>query len=210
MKKLKLFIFSTMCVVQLYAQENKSTWNINVLLAHYDRVKANELNLGNVGFNINPGLEALYKYQLRNSIFLSSGISYQYVNLISHIETSDRFQVGELSIPILLTINDKSGFFSFSSGIYSGRFLHSSWDKNLDNQWVPVNTKERVHYSKKSSFMDIYVDFAYSNSGWFNNNNVVKIAPFVRFRFKENWMEYYRTSVYYGIKFGINFKMKEK
>lgn len=210
MKKLKLLFLAIICFVQLYAQEQRSAWSISTLLSHYNREKENELNLGNVGYNINPGLEVLYGYPLKNSFFLSTGISYQYVDLVSHIETSDRFRFGELSIPVLLTINDKSGCFSFTTGVYSGRFLHFSWDKELHDQWVPVNAKEREHYSDNNFFMDAYMDLAYSNSKWFKDGNIVKIAPFVRYRFKENWMDYYRTSAYYGIKFCINFKMKEK
>ncbi|MDP3915824.1 MAG: hypothetical protein Q8R96_19020 [Bacteroidota bacterium] len=212
MKKLKLLFLTLICFIQLHAQDQRSTWGISTLLSHYDREKENELNLGDVGYNINPGLEVLYGYQLRNSFFLSTGISYQYVDLVSHLETYDRFQVGELSIPVLLTVKDESGFFSFSTGFYSGRFLHFSWDKRLHSQWIPVNPKEREQYSDKSFFMDAYLDFAYSNSRWFKDGNVIRIAPFVRFRFKENWMDYYRTSIYYGIKLGIdlNFKLKEK
>ena len=204
-----LFLMTLFATIQLHAQEQKSAWSINTLLSHNDREKENELNLGNIGYNINPGLEVLYGYKLRNSLFLSTGISYQYVDLQSHRETSDRFNIGELSIPVLFTVHDKSRLFSFSTGIYSGRFLNFSWDKNLHNEWVPVNTKEREHYSEKNFFMDAYLDFAYSNSGGFNNS-AIKIAPFVRFRFKENWMDYYRTSLYYGIKFGIDFNRREK
>lgn len=212
MKKLKLLFLTLICFVQLHAQEQRSVWGINTMLSHYDREKENELNLGDVGYKINPGLEVLYGFPLRTPFFLSTGISYQYVDLISHIETSDRFQIGELSVPVLLTVNNRSGLLSFSSGIYSGRFLHFSWDKNLDSQWIPVNPKEREKYSDRNFFMDAYFDFAYSNSRWFKDGNVIRIAPFVRFRFKENWMDYYRTSIYYGIKLGIdlNFKLKEK
>ena len=212
MKKTKLLFLTLICFVQLHAQEQqkRSAWSINALLSHYDRQKENELNLGNIGYNVNPGLEVLYGFPLDNSSFLNTGISYQYVDIESHRETSDKFVVGELSIPVLFTAYEKSGYFSFSTGIYTGQFLHFSWYKNLHSQWEPVNTKDRDKYSDKSFFMDGYLDFAYSNSSWFKNDQVIKIAPFIRYRFLDNWMEYYRTSVYYGIKFSLTFKMKEK
>ena len=209
MKKYELLLLTLICFVQLHAQEQRSSWSMSAILSHYDREKENELHLGDVPYNINPGLEILYGYKLKNALTLKTGISYQYVDLVSHIETSDKFRFGELSIPLLFNLEDKSGKFSFSTGIYSGKFLHFSWDKELHSQWVPVNTNERVHYSDKNFFMDAYLDLAYSNSGMFNGNNVIKIAPFLRFRFKENWMDYYRTSVFYGIKFCVSFNMKD-
>ncbi|MDP2889438.1 MAG: hypothetical protein Q8P34_10830 [Bacteroidota bacterium] len=211
MEKFKLlFLLTLVATIQLHAQDQKSAWSLNILLSHYDRETENELILGDVGYKINPGLEVLYSYPLKSQFYLSTGASYQYVDLISHIETSDRFQVGELSIPVLLTVQNKSGALSFSTGVYSGRFLHFSWDKNLYGKWTSVNPQEREKYSERNFFMDAYFDFAYSNSRWFKNGNVVKIAPFFRVRFKENWMEYYRTSVFYGLKLGIDFKLREK
>ena len=212
MKKIKLLFLTLICFVNLHAQEQqkRSTWSVNALLSHYDRQKENELNLGKIGYNVNPGLEILYGFPLDNSSFLSTGISYQYVYLQSYSESSDKFVVGELSIPVLFTAYEKSGFFSFSTGIYTGQFLHFSWYQNLHSQWELVNPKVREHFSDKSFFMDGYLDFAYSNSSWFKNNHIIKIAPFVRYRFSDNWMEYYRTSVYYGIKLELTFKTKKK
>jgi hypothetical protein len=207
MKEVKiLLIFVLIFASKLYAQEQKSAWKLNILMSHYDREKENELNLGDNGYKINPGLEVLYCYPLKTRFHLSTGLSYQYVDLISHIEASDRFELGELSIPLLMTVNNKSGYWSFSTGVYSGRFLHFSWDQNLHGNWVSVTPDERESYLKQNFFMDAYFDFAYSNSSWLKNGNAVKIAPFVRFRFKENWMDHYRTSVYYGIKLGVDLR----
>lgn len=205
-----LLILVLVFATKLYAQEHKSTWKVNVLLSHYDREKENELTLGNIGYKINPGLEVLYSYPLMTRFHLSTGLSYQYVDLISYIETSDRFELGELSIPLLLTVNNKSGAWSLSSGIYSGQFLHFAWNKNLHGNWVSVNPQKQENYSKQNFFMDAYFDVAYSNSSWLKNGNAVKIAPFVRFRFKENWMDHYRTSAYYGFKLGIDLRMNYK
>lgn len=207
MRKLWLLLLILICVAHLYAQEPRGRWSMSAILTHYEREKENELHLGDVSYAINPGLEVLYGYKLRAAFSIKTGISYQYVDLISNIETSDRFRFGELSIPFLLNVEDKTGRFSFSTGIYSGKFLNLSWNKELNNRWIPVNTTEREHYSDENFFMDAYWDFAYANSGMFNKN-VVKIAPFLRFRIKENWMDYYRTSLFYGVKFCVVFKTK--
>lgn len=202
MKKVKLLVLAIICLIQVQAQEPKSTWSLNVLLSHYDRVKDNELNLGDIDYNINPGLEILYNYHLQNTLSLSTGVSYQFVYLLSHVETSDRLQVGEISIPVLLTLKGKSSPWSVSSGIYGGQFLHMAWDQNLHGRWETVNPKDREFYSDKDFFMDAYLDFAYTHKG-------LRIAPFVRYRFKDNWMDHYRINVYYGIKFGIGSLKKE-
>ncbi|HET6560198.1 MAG TPA: hypothetical protein VFG54_22915, partial [Prolixibacteraceae bacterium] len=197
MKKAILIILAIVCVIQVQAQEPKSTWSLNVLLSHYDRVKDNELNLGDIDYNINPGLEIIYNYHFRNAFLFSTGVSYQFVNLQSFRETSDRLQVGEISIPVLFTLKGKSSPLSVSSGIYGGQFLHMDWDQNLHGRWETVNPNDREFYSDKDFFMDVYLDFAYTHKG-------LRIAPFVRYRFKDNWMDHYRLSVYYGIKFGIS------
>lgn len=204
-----LIIFALICATKLYSQECKSMWKLNVLLSHYERQKKNELTLGDLGYKIVPGLEILYSYTIKYPFLVSTGFSYQYVDLISYIETSDKFQVGEFSIPLLLTV-DQSRSWSFSTGVYSGKFLHLSWNQKLHGNWTSINPKERVGYSENSFFMDAYFDIIYSNSHWLKSKNGIKIAPFVRYRFKENWMENYRTSFYYGIKLGIDFKIKEK
>lgn len=197
MKKVMLIILAFVCLMQVQAQESKSTWSVNAILAHYERITDNELFPGDIGYNINPGLEVLYNHHLQNSLSFSTGVAYQFVYLLSHVETSDRFQVGELSISVLITLKGKSSPWSVSTGIYGGQFLHLNWDKNLHSRWVTVNPKEREYYSDKDFFMDAYLDLAYSYKG-------LRIAPFIRYRFKDNWMEHYRIPVYYGIKFGFN------
>lgn len=196
MKKVKLFVLAFICLMQAQAQEPKSSWSLNAILSHYDRIRENEFTLGDNGYNINPGLEILYNYRFQNTLLFSTGVSYQFVNLISHVETSDRFQVGEISIPLLLTLKGKSSPISVSAGVYGGQFLHMDWDQRLHGQWVTVDPNDREFYSDKDFFMDGYFDLGFTHKG-------IKISPFIRYRFKDNWMEHYRTSVYYGVKFGI-------
>lgn len=197
MDKLRLLVLALICCMQTYAQESKSTWSVNAILAHYERVKENELNLGDIGYNVNPGLEVLYNHHFHKSVSFSTGVSYQFVNLISHVETSDRFQVGEISIPVLFTLKGNSSPLSVSTGVYGGQFLHMAWDKSLHGQWVTVDPYDREYYSNKDFFMDWYFDLGFTHKG-------IKISPYIRYRFKDNWMDHYRTPVYYGIKFGVS------
>jgi|GEM_PF-2074353 hypothetical protein len=209
MKFLKLVIPLLIFFLDTKAQVQDSLgakWSVNLQLAHYDREKDNELSLGDIGYNVNPGLEIIYQYPLNNSCYLNTGVSYQYLKLISHIETADRFKVGELSIPLLFSLRNKIGF-SITSGVYAGQFLHFSWEKHSHHLWIPVNTLEREHYADKSFFMDAYLGFEYK---WKGTNGILKVIPFTRYRFKENWMNYYRTSIYYGIKLGIDLNVKTK
>lgn len=210
MKKFKLVLLTLMCIVQLHAQEKRSIWSVNALMSHYEPQKDNNSYSEKTGYNVNPGIEVLYGYPIDSFTFLSTGISYQYVSIESHREGADKFVLGELSIPLLLTAIERSGHFSFSTGFYTGQIVHFSWYNDQYNQWVPVNLKDKKRYSDQSLFVDGYLDFAYSNSSWFKNDHVIKFVPFIRYRFSENWMEYYRTSVYYGLKFSMTFKSKGK
>ena len=212
MKRFKLFILAIICCVQLHAQEQKmrGAWSINAIMSHYEPQKANDSYSQKIGYNVNPGIEVLYGFPMDSFIFLSTGISCQYLSIESHREGADKFVLGELSIPLLFTAIERSGHFSFTTGFYSGQFLHFSWYHDQYHQWELVNLKDEKRYSDKSFFMDGYLDFGYSNSSWFTNDHVIKIVPFMRYRFSENWMEYYRTSVYYGIKFSLTFKTKER
>lgn len=205
LRPLALALLPLIFVVQAYTQEQTNTWSINLLLARYDGIKSDVNDPGDVLYNINPGMEVLYGHKLSEIYFLHSGISYQYVRLES---TAYKFRVGELSIPVLLSMSAKPGL-SVATGIYAGKFLHFAWDRSSHNEWIPVNPKDQEHYSDKNFFMDAYLGLSYSGKKWSRNGNAFRMEPFIRYRFKENWMDHYRTSIYYGIKLGVDLNFLE-
>ena len=128
----------------------------------------------------------------------------------SHIESDDRFTFGELSLPILIELfplKERENFISTTMGIYIGQFLYFSWDEQMHGKWNAVSYKDNKNYSEKNIFVDSYFDISIKLNT--NNKSQIVISPFIQFRFIENWMEHYRTSTYYGIKFKINLKNKK-
>ena len=206
---MKSKVFSSLIVVILsaiinfssYAQEesgkeSKGNFSINFTLSHYHRITENELNLGDASFNLTPGIELLYNYPLRRNTVISSGIMYQYADLESHVETTDRFKTGELNIPLLFTFRNNSKL-SFQVGTYFGMFLHFDWDYYINSSWEDRRYRDNKYYRDKNLYIDSFFAF---------NLKVLQarlhISPFVKYRIKENWMDHYRSSTMVGIKVG--------
>jgi len=193
----------------LNAQDKKSYLSIGTILSHYNRVKSEELNLGTIPFNICPGIELLYNYKLEPSFKFETGLSYQYVSLFSHVETSDKFNFGELSLPILFTFTERKNRFSVETGIYAGKFLHFSWERESHSQWLKVNSySQQIGYKNKNVFADLYLGISCAINKM--DNRSILVSPFFRYRFAENWMNHYRESSYYGIKVTISMKKIEE
>ena len=199
-----LLLFSFQLSAQAQHSEKKSGWVTNFTLSHFHRVTKNELHLGSAGFNISPGLELLYNYQVLNNFSLSSGIFYQYVDFMSHIETTDRFKIGEFNVPFIISVNNNSPF-SFQMGTYFGKFIHFNWTHSIHGQWIeyPKGYDDQF-YSSKNGFIDLYFGFSYSII--LNNGRNFSFTPFVKHRFKENWMDHYRKSTHFGFKLLIYMK----
>ena len=195
-----ILVFDVLC---LRAQDEKSYMSISPILSHYDRVKSNELYLGDVPYNVCPGIEFLYNYKIGSFCKMGTGLSYQYASVVSHVETSDKFNFGELSIPVLFTLTEKKNRFSVETGIYAGKFLHFSWYRELHSRWEKVNSyPQQVGYKDRNAFADLYLAISIGINK--STHHPALISPFIRYRFAENWMEHYRESSYYGIKFTIN------
>jgi len=185
-----------------FAQDQKGYVSFSPYFSHYIP-KTSELQLGDVPYNVCPGIELLYNYQLSTSGKLATGLSYQYASIISHANSSDKFVFGELSLPVLLTFTEKNNRLSLVTGIYAGKFLHFEWYKMAHSQWSKATYYDpRFGYKAQNAFADLYLAVSYSINK--NDPHHTSISPFVKYRIGENWMDLYRESFYYGFKFTIN------
>lgn len=184
--------------------QKKGDLIVNIVIAHYQEQKENELDLGGVPYNINPGVGLLYHYPLTEKLFLEAGINYQYVDMQCHIYTADRFLFGEISLPFQVQynfLNTSKNDFILLSGIYFGKFLHFDWQTKGRVNWETLNPTFYRNYSDNNFFIDLHFEARYQIVS--NNRKGVSIGPFFRVRVKENWMEHYRKKYYYGIQLGI-------
>ncbi|HET6559147.1 MAG TPA: hypothetical protein VFG54_17630 [Prolixibacteraceae bacterium] len=203
MQNLKiLLIFFVFISVYCTSQESKSDLVISGTVAHYQRSGQYSGVPGTFKYPVDPGLEVLYQYRVGNSFFLMSGLSYQYGRISSWKEADNRFRFGEISLPFylkqILIKSDKLSLYT-SFGLSYGKMLNLDWEvPNKGSGWGDVDRQQNEHYSEKNAFADLLFDLGVSFP--VSDHNAIAISPYVKYRLKDYWMEYYRKDLYYGIK----------
>lgn len=195
-----MLLFCFFCV---NAQDRKTYLSVSPTFSHFIPIKAAGSQMENAPYNVSPGIEILYNYKLGSSFKLGTGLSYQYVNMISYANGSDKFIVGEISLPVLFTLTGENNRLSVETGVYAGKFLHFEWYKRSHSRWSKSSSYDpRFGYKEQNTFVDLYLAVSYV----INKSNLrpAAISPFVKYRVAENWMKLYRESVYYGFKFTIS------
>lgn len=191
------------------AQEGKSALIISGALAHFSRTGENASSNGFYQFPVDPGLSVFYQYQIGKKYFLSSGISYQMGRLATHDGYMDRFRFGEISVPLMLKRNlvhwNKTEFF-MTIGISYGEMIHLDFESYGSGGWQDVPRKYDERYSEEDSFTDLL--FNPGISFHVNQKTIVEIAPFLKYRVNDNWMEYARGNRYYGLMINYKFNLK--
>jgi hypothetical protein len=160
-------------------------------------------------FFLTPGIGLIYYKGIDQSIGIESGVNYQYVNVISDLDAIDKFVYGEISFSAGLKVNlfyIKNKPFSISSGLNGGKFLHFKWLVPDDYGWHSAFLKIRPKYSNKNYFTDLYLNLNYTPD--YKKSNMV-ITPFIKYRFIDNWINYYIERFHYGIKIGLKLKLKK-
>jgi hypothetical protein len=194
------------------AQEVKSDIGFNLTLAHFTGT-SKELDYppkGYYTYPINPGIEILYRYKLTNWISVGTGACYQTGQIPAYL---NRFKFDEFSIPLLFRFvtnpASKSNVF-LSTAIYAGKILYVSADNYGKIDWHKLELKYIQGYSPNSFFVDLSLYAGISSKAL--NQSKFSVSPVVKFRVKENWMENYRKSMYYGIiiSYQLNLKRPQK
>ena len=201
---LMLFVFQ----VESKAQEEKSDIGFNLSLVHYTGTSDDMYYhpKGYYSYSIDPGIEILYRYKLTNWISVGTGACYQRGRIPAYL---NRFQFGEISVPLLFRFvtnpANKSKVF-LSTAMYAGKILHISADNFGRIDWHNLEMKYIQGYSQNSFFVDLSVNAGVSFKA--EDNNEFSVSPVVKFRVKDNWMENYRESIYYGIIVTYQFNLK--
>jgi hypothetical protein len=120
-----------------------------------------------------------------------------------------RFQFSEQNLSIVIrkefTLRGKTYLYA-CSGFYFGRnntITAESLNKNGD--WHQVYDMElSVNYYDDNNFIDFNVDLGYCYS--FNKWSEISIAPFLKYRINETWLNYHESRLHYGIKLSYNLK----
>ena len=217
-KQKKTVLFSLLLIIlgnhHLFSQEFKSSIMVSSAISHLTRNGFEDVSQGFYRFPIDPGLEVAYLLHFENFSDVGIGLSYQYWHFANRRSTVRRFRLSEISVPVFFqkAINHGSKCsFTIISGINPGQFIHLDWEgPNKDNGWSEIRREFDETYSEKSFFIDTSfgAGFNYSQKKRYS----IFIIPFVKYRLKDNWMEYYREKFYYGIRVGyqFNFKKNEK
>ncbi len=204
MKQLAILTIISLCYFTGYSQEKKGFWSLSFNLSHYSGLEMGGIRQDHFKYKISPGLEILYSHDINQNTQVKSGFSLQHIIMQPLGGLNRKGEIGEFSIPLLLTTPLISGTKSsllFSAGIYQGKFLYSKWSQEVHHMWQSLNPEYIDDYSDKNFFMDGYIGLVY-----FDKKRNAHITPFIHYKFIENWMKHYRKSTYYGIKFGVNLK----
>lgn len=190
------------------AQEVKSDIGFNLTFVHYTGTSEDLYYHPKEYYTyaIDPGIEILYRHKLSNSISVGTGASYQTGWIPAYL---NRFKFSEFSIPLLFKYvtnpASRSKFF-LSTAIYAGKMLHISADNFGKVDWHKLEMKYIQGYSPNSFFVDLSLNVGVSLND--KNQNEFSVSPVVKFRVKDNWMENYRKSMYYGIMFSYQLNLK--
>lgn len=214
---IKIFFLCLMALCftdRISAQQGKSDLVVSGTLAHFIRSGEMSRMKDFYKYPVDPGVEVLYQYRLGNNSFLSSGLTYQRGRIANYKQTEDRFRFGEISIPVLFKQNlirsGKKIIYS-TVGVSYGKMLHFDWERSTSQgEWSNVLGKYEEHYSEKNNVTDLLFDLGISFPAC--AKNTIAIAPYVKYRVKDNWMGYYRDKLYYGLKisYQLNLKRNEK
>lgn len=203
-----LFIFLTMFlgIQRIEAQDSIKNLSFNLQLNHFID-KNHEQSMYFIPFN--PGIEVLFKQYLTDKMTVATGINYTYSVWNYKFSPVSRFQrnAHELAFPILFErYPNKKIILTF--GCYFG-WLVSRKEMNLNknsNDWIDIT--DDSNNGKISKFTcDLYFDLAFQFHKKPGTNKTVLVAPFVKYKLKDNWMNEVRTKMYFGVNVKFNISL---
>lgn len=193
------------------AQESKSSLVFGVNGTHFQRTgEKSDIN-GFYNDLVDPGVEVLYQYGLTNKLYLSSGLIYQYARVANWDGARNRFRFGEISLPVIAKIklsNNEAWYPHGSLGISYGKLVHPIYGSpNKGTGWDDGPARDFADYSGKSFFTDLLLSFGMNFR--LANQNEFSVAPFIKYRFNDNWMGYFMEDFFWGINlnYQLNFKL---
>jgi hypothetical protein len=203
-----VILFLILSSSSISAQEKKSLVEISGMFAHYSDNSRNINTNSYPSSFITPGIEIQYIHLLDSCFWVSSGVGYQYVSLVSDRDEIDKFQFGEISLFLgfeLRLFNTKGNSISLSSGINGGKFIDFRWTVPSKTGWHEALLQNMSRYSEDNYFSDIY--FSLNYQPFVNNRNNLVLSPFIKYRIRDNWINYYIEKIHYGIKLSYTIGM---
>jgi len=162
-------------------------------------------------YPIDPGVELLFQHKFSRVVSLSAGVYYQRGRITTLKQGADRFKFGEAGLPVLINVTlnpEKKNHFYASLGAYPGFLTGFTWDyMGSGHNWYEMfDIESEEHYSNEKFILDIYLGSGFSYV--FNQRNEISITAFIKYRAMDNWMEYFKEKISYGIKlsYQLNFK----
>ena len=213
-----LFLFITLVVVSnnLRAEEGDDNLIIHLQNGYFHTV-GDKLDLPGAYNNVmGIGGELMYQYFIKNKLAFAGGITYQSgkistATIVNNLTYNDRFRFGELSMSLLLKKYTKmptKRTFYYSGGICPGILVGDKWEQTQNGAiWDTVNKRYQPNYSEDSFFMDLYADAGILQP--IGPLAGLTIAPYLRYRLKDNWFGNYRSNASFGIKIGIHLQFKK-
>ncbi|NQU86680.1 MAG: hypothetical protein HQ541_13050 [Mariniphaga sp.] len=206
-----IIFFNLFCNCLITNAQNKSGFEVNGILLSYLRDRNNELHIDESTYSFGAGIEGFYTLKVKESSKILIGSSFQSSIMHSKKAGNHKFYFSEVNFPLLLrkTINDhsKSRFF-ITGGLCTGKFLKFTFFNGLSNGWDKEGYTRLDNYSDKDwLYVDLYFDFGISKEGI--KNERLNISSFIKYRIIENWFDYYKSSIYFGINFGWEFPFSE-
>lgn len=125
-----------------------------------------------------------------------------------------RFRFGEISVPIIvksiLVQRDKKNLFA-TAGFSYGQMVHLNMQSpTSQSEWIEIPREFRKyeeHYSEKDAFADLLFGLGFSFT--LSPKSEFAILPYLKYRVKDNGMEYYRDNLYYGIKISYQLNLNK-
>jgi hypothetical protein len=205
--------------INLYSQELKPSATqyyrnsiiFSGIATHFEASGERSRNPQFYKYPIDPGVELLFQHRFSRVISLSTGVYYQRGRITTLKQGADRFKFEEAGLSFLINaiLNpEKKNHFYASVGAYPGLLTGFTWDyMGSGHHWYEMfDIESEEHYSNEKFILDIYLNSGFSYV--FNQRNEISITAFIKYRAMDNWMEYYKEKISYGIKlsYQLNFK----
>ena len=206
-----IIFFIIMLALPVFGQKKNSV-TISGIIAKFTGMKDESYHGQKLDYDLYPGLgaELIYMRNIENELEIGTGLNYQLGLAASFFSPGGEtgFIFNDISLPILLRkyikLRTHNKFYA-TTGFYFGKTtkVKALWRASSGWKQFPANKVE--NYSDDVTFSDFYLDFGYHTS--LKKKFVFSVAPFLKYRINNTWMNYHQNKFYYGFKlnFSLNF-----
>lgn len=153
---------------------------------------------------LDPGFEIVYRRKLSRSSAVLFGVNYSFCKMnYRNSSNGTKQSAHEVALPLMFerSIGQKAfvTIGSYAGWLVSGKVIKSH---KFSSGWIDVTNYS--DYSESSKFtMDLYLDFGYIPT--LAPKHPISIAPFIKYKLVDNWMEEVRAKTHFGFKVNCTF-----